>query len=195
MSSNLRETIQKIPLVTWYAVYETQLKSFAIFWTFLAQSEKTKIFFLWKPCFSQIIPLGSSNGISATPPKFFGQKSSKCLIQVRKAWKRLQFLKKISFFPERSSRLIESSFDKHSELILLKVRNWQNKSSNVRMKIRKKMLWSCNLQLIEPSQKILPISVLFGSMFEKEECFFCEIIFLSKCSCEVIQRIFGRLAR
>ena len=32
-------------------------------------------------------------------------------------------------------------------------------------------------------------------MFEKEECFFCETIFLSKCSCEVIQRIFGRPAR
>ena len=75
------------------------------FWNFLnvfgSKYENKRIFFLWNNCCPQNIPLGSSNGKSATLPNFFCQKFSKCLIQVRKTWKKLQFLKDIPFFSRR----------------------------------------------------------------------------------------------
>ena len=144
---------------------------------------KRRMFFFVKHCFPQNVPVGSSIGDSATLPKFSFQKSRKLLIQVRKTWKKLQFLKKFLFFPERSSRLIESNFGQHSELILLKVWKWQNKSPNVRNKLQKKC-WShvtCSLQ-----NAVEKIAVFRTFLAEK---FLCETMFPSECSCFLLKNV------
>ena len=112
---------------------------------------------------------------------FFCRKSRKCLkclIQFREAWKKLQFLKKNPFFPKRSSRLIESSFDKRSEMFLLKVRKWQNSSSNLRKHfLRMSFFWSI-MQFREHSRKNLPFSERFCLKVWKRRNFFKKNIVL-----------------
>ena len=144
---------------------------------------KTKEFFSLKTLFSSNYSSGFIQLKFGYPTKFFCQKSSKCLIQVRKTWKKLQFLEKSLFFPERSSKLIESNFDKHYELILLKLRNWLNKSPNVRMKIKKKCfsLVTCSLQ--NAVKKIAVFRMFFG------EKFFCGTTFSSECSCVLLKNV------
>ena len=142
---------------------------------------KTKDFFCLKTLFPQNIPLGSSNGNLATTPIFFVESPG----NVWNVWsssekhgKNYNFWKKNPFFPKRSSRLIESSFDKRSEMFLLKVRKWQNSSSNLRKHfLRMSFFWSI-MQFREHSRKNLPFSERFCLKVWKRRNFFKKNIVL-----------------
>ena len=101
--------------------------------------------------------------------------------------KNSNFWKKILFFPEPSSRLIESSFDKRSELFLLIVQKWQNRSRNVRKQFLRMFFWSRILQFREHSRKKLPFSERFCLKVWKRRNFFKKTLF-SKCSPGLFQR-------
>ena len=95
------------------------------------------------------------------------------------------------FFPKRSRGLIESSFDKRSELFLLKVRKWQNRSLSLRKKFLKIIFWSRIMQFRERSRKSLPFSERFSLKVWKRIFFFQKKTLFSKCSPGLFQRQFG----
>ena len=69
------------------------------------------------------------------------------------------YFEKKNFFSKLSSGPIESSFDKR--LFLLKVREWQNRSPNLRKKLLKIIFCSRIMQFRDRSRKILPFSQRF----------------------------------
>ena len=157
------------------------------FWLFLnvfgSKYENNRIFF-----FERIVVLKIFLWVHPTENRspyqiFFAKSPANIWSKSEKHGKNYNFWKKSYFCPERSSRLIESIFDKHSELILLKVRNWQSKSSNVRMKIKKKCfsLVTCSLQ--NAVKKIAVLRTFFG------EKFFCGTTFSSECSCVLLKNV------
>ena len=116
--------------------------------------------------------MGSSNGNSATLPKFFAKGPDKRFDPSPKNMEKTTIFEKILFFPELSSRLIESSFDKRCELFSLKVRNWRNRSSNLRKHFLRMFFWSRIMQFRECSRKLLPFSERFCRKVSKRRIFF-----------------------
>ena len=82
--------------------------------------------------------------------------------------KNLVFRRK-AFFSKLSSGLIESSFDKRSELFLLKVRNWQNMSSILRNDFLKMFFWSRIMQFWDHRRNFLPLFRTFLSQSLKKK--------------------------
>ena len=90
---------------------------------------------------------------------------SKSLRKKPRCWKN-------NFFPKRSSGLIESSFDKSFKVFLLNVRNWKNRSSNLRKNFLRMFFWSRIMQFRERSWKSLPFSERFCLKVWKTRFFF-----------------------
>ena len=121
--------------------------------------EKEERIFIVRRCFSQYVPVGSSNGFLATPPVFLPQTHEMFALSPKKLEKTL-YLKR-TFFSSRSSGMIECSFDKRP-IFPQKVWKWQNGWSNFRRKFRKMFLWTTNMPLRERSQKFWPMSELYS---------------------------------
>ena len=104
--------------------------------------------------------------------KFFLSKVQEMFDPVPRSMEKTTIFEKNPFFPKRSSRRIESSFDKRSELFLLKVRNWQNRSSNLRNDFLKMFFWSRIMQFRDHSRKFLPFSERFClKVWKRRICF------------------------
>ena len=138
---------------------------------FGSKYENKRIFFFENIVFLKLFLWVQTREIRPPYLNFLPKVQIKGMIQVRKTWKKLQFLKKILFFPELSSRLIESSFDKRCELFLLKVRNWRNRSSNLRKHFLRMFFWSRIMQFRECSRKLLPFSERFCRKVSKRRFF------------------------
>ena len=97
------------------------------------------------------------------------------------------YFEKKKFFSKLSSGPIESSFDKR--LFLLKVREWQNRSPNLRKKLLKIIFCSRIMQFRDRSRKILPFSQRFCLKIWKR--FFSKKTMFSKTSPGLFQQQFG----
>ena len=110
--------------------------------------------------------------------KFFLSKVQEIFDPVPRSMEKTTIFEKNPFFPKRSSRLIESSFDKRSEMFLLKVRKWQNSSSNLRKHFLKMSFFWSIMQFREHSRKNLPFSERFCLKVWKRRNFFKKNIVL-----------------
>ena len=129
-----------------------------------------RIFFSKKNIVLKMFPWPLPTAIRPSYQKFFAKNPGNVWSKSEKHGK--YFLEKILFLSKRTSGLIESSFDKRSELFLLKIRKWQNRSPNLRKKFLKMFFGHVLCSLENAVENFCPFPNAFVSKSEKEEFFF-----------------------
>ena len=110
--------------------------------------------------------------------------------------KKYFFVRKNFFLSKQSSALIESSFDKPSEMFLVRVRNWQNRTSNFRKSFRKCSSGHVICSSQNAAESFLAnIPAFYAQNLKKTtEFLFFTTLFSSKCSSGLIEVKLGHPA-